>query len=124
MRARRGEFDVVVAQYHDQGLILMKYLGVDKGVNIIVGLPFVRTSVDRRTAFDIAGTGLADLTSLPRARPGLLAAGSPTSTPLTLSTYQAQNVVAVMFAPASGEPRLDQETSELFSSPLSHPFSR
>jgi 4-hydroxythreonine-4-phosphate dehydrogenase len=64
MRARRGEFDVVVAQYHDQGLIPVKYLGVDQGVNITVGLPFVRTSVDHGTAFDIAGKGLADHSSL------------------------------------------------------------
>ncbi|WP_082399980.1 4-hydroxythreonine-4-phosphate dehydrogenase PdxA, partial [Achromobacter ruhlandii] len=54
MRARRGEFDIVVAQYHDQGLIPVKYLGVDHGVNVTVGLPFVRTSVDHGTAFDIA----------------------------------------------------------------------
>ena len=64
MRARRGEFDVVVAQYHDQGLIPIKYLGIDEGVNITVGLPFVRTSVDHGTAFDIAGTGRADHASL------------------------------------------------------------
>ncbi len=64
MRARRGEFDVVVAQYHDQGLIPVKYLGIDEGVNITVGLPFVRTSVDHGTAFDIAGSGLADHASL------------------------------------------------------------
>jgi len=64
MRARRGEFDIVVAQYHDQGLIPVKYLGVDKGVNITVGLPFVRTSVDHGTAFDIAGQGVADPASL------------------------------------------------------------
>jgi 4-hydroxythreonine-4-phosphate dehydrogenase len=64
MRARRGEFDVVVAQYHDQGLIPVKYLGLDEGVNITVGLPFVRTSVDHGTAFDIAGKGLADHASL------------------------------------------------------------
>ncbi len=67
MRARRGEFDVVVAQYHDQGLIPVKYLGVDQGVNITVGLPFVRTSVDHGTAFDIAGTGKADPSSLRQA---------------------------------------------------------
>jgi 4-hydroxythreonine-4-phosphate dehydrogenase len=60
MRARSGEFDVVVAQYHDQGLIPLKYLGLDHGVNITVGLPFVRTSVDHGTAFDIAGHGVAD----------------------------------------------------------------
>lgn len=64
MRARRGEFDVVVAQYHDQGLIPIKYLGIDRGVNITVGLPFVRTSVDHGTAFDIAGTNRADPASL------------------------------------------------------------
>ena len=64
MRARRGAFDVVVAQYHDQGLIPVKYLGLDEGVNITVGLPFVRTSVDHGTAFDIAGTGRADHGSL------------------------------------------------------------
>ncbi|WP_199740076.1 4-hydroxythreonine-4-phosphate dehydrogenase PdxA [Acidovorax sp. FJL06] len=64
MRARRGAFDIVVAQYHDQGLIPVKYLGVDQGVNITVGLPFVRTSVDHGTAFDIAGTGRADASSL------------------------------------------------------------
>lgn len=64
MRARRGEFDVVVAQYHDQGLIPVKYLGLDHGVNITVGLPFVRTSVDHGTAFEIAGTGQASAESL------------------------------------------------------------
>jgi 4-hydroxythreonine-4-phosphate dehydrogenase len=64
MRARKGEFDVVVAQYHDQGLIPVKYLGVENGVNITVGLPFIRTSVDHGTAFDIAGLGIADPASL------------------------------------------------------------
>jgi 4-hydroxythreonine-4-phosphate dehydrogenase len=64
MRARNGEFDVVVAQYHDQGLIPIKYLGIAHGVNVTIGLPFVRTSVDHGTAFDIAGTGTADHTSL------------------------------------------------------------
>lgn len=64
MRARRGEFDIVVAQYHDQGLIPIKYLGIDHGVNVTVGLPFVRTSVDHGTAFDIAGQGIADPSSL------------------------------------------------------------
>ncbi|SHI26458.1 4-hydroxythreonine-4-phosphate dehydrogenase [Pollutimonas bauzanensis] len=64
MRARQGEFDIVVAQYHDQGLIPVKYLGVDQGVNVTVGLPFVRTSVDHGTAFDIAGQGIADPSSL------------------------------------------------------------
>ena len=64
MHARQGRFDIVVAQYHDQGLIPVKYLGVDEGVNITVGLPFVRTSVDHGTAFDIAGTGKASHASL------------------------------------------------------------
>jgi len=64
MRARQGEFDIVVAQYHDQGLIPIKYLGLDQGVNTTVGLPFVRTSVDHGTAFDIAGLGIADPSSL------------------------------------------------------------
>jgi 4-hydroxythreonine-4-phosphate dehydrogenase len=64
MRARRGEFDVVVAQHHDQGLIPVKYLGIEQGVNITVGLPFIRTSVDHGTAFDIAGTGRAEHVSL------------------------------------------------------------
>jgi 4-hydroxythreonine-4-phosphate dehydrogenase len=64
MQARQGRFDVVVAQYHDQGLIPVKYLGVDTGVNMTLGLPFVRTSVDHGTAFDIAGKGMADASSL------------------------------------------------------------
>jgi 4-hydroxythreonine-4-phosphate dehydrogenase len=60
MQARQGRFDIVVAQYHDQGLIPVKYLGLEKGVNITLGLPFVRTSPDHGTAFDIAGRGIAD----------------------------------------------------------------
>ncbi|RYF69072.1 MAG: 4-hydroxythreonine-4-phosphate dehydrogenase PdxA, partial [Comamonadaceae bacterium] len=64
MRARRGTFDAVVAMYHDQGLIPVKYLGVEKGVNVTLGLPLVRTSPDHGTAFDIAGTGQADASSL------------------------------------------------------------
>jgi 4-hydroxythreonine-4-phosphate dehydrogenase len=64
MQARNGRFDVVVAQYHDQGLIPVKYLGLDKGVNITLGLPFVRTSPDHGTAFDIAGRGIADPSSM------------------------------------------------------------
>jgi 4-hydroxythreonine-4-phosphate dehydrogenase len=69
MRARAkangaGEFDVVVAMYHDQGLIPVKYLGVEKGVNVTLGLPLVRTSPDHGTAFDIAGSGRADPSSL------------------------------------------------------------
>ena len=69
MRARStpgqpGEFDVVIAMYHDQGLIPVKYLGVDKGVNVTLGLPLVRTSPDHGTAFDIAGQGVAGAESL------------------------------------------------------------
>lgn len=69
MRARQktsGEraFDVVIAMYHDQGLIPVKYLGVEDGVNVTLGLPLVRTSPDHGTAFDIAGTGKADPRSL------------------------------------------------------------
>ena len=64
MRARRGEFDLVVAMTHDHGLIPVKYLGVEEGVNVTLGLPFVRTSPDHGTAFDIAGTGRADESSL------------------------------------------------------------
>ena len=64
MRARRGEFDVVVAMTHDHGLIPVKYLGVEEGVNVTLGLPFVRTSPDHGTAFDIAGRGIADSSSL------------------------------------------------------------
>ena len=69
MRARHapghpGEFDLVVAMTHDHGLIPVKYLGVEEGVNVTLGLPFVRTSPDHGTAFDIAGTGRADSASL------------------------------------------------------------
>lgn len=64
MRARSvagqgGEFDVVIAMYHDQGLIPIKYLGLDHGVNVTLGLPYVRTSPDHGTAFDLAGKGQA-----------------------------------------------------------------
>jgi 4-phospho-D-threonate 3-dehydrogenase / 4-phospho-D-erythronate 3-dehydrogenase len=63
-RAGRGDFDIVVAMYHDQGHGPVKVLGIDEGVNITVGLPVIRTSVDHGTAFDIAGTGKADERSL------------------------------------------------------------
>ncbi len=59
-RAARGEFDAVVAMYHDQGLIPLKLLHFDRAVNITLGLPFIRTSVDHGTAFDIAGRHRAD----------------------------------------------------------------
>ncbi len=69
MRAREapghpGAFDFVVAMTHDHGLIPVKYLGVEQGVNVTLGLPFVRTSPDHGTAFDLAGTGRADPSSL------------------------------------------------------------
>jgi len=63
-RASRGDFDCVVAMYHDQGHGPVKVLGIEAGVNITVGLPVVRTSVDHGTAFDIAGTGKADERSM------------------------------------------------------------
>jgi 4-hydroxythreonine-4-phosphate dehydrogenase len=63
-RAIRGDFDLVVAMYHDQGHCPIKVLGLDAGVNITLGLPVIRTSVDHGTAFDIAGTGKADERSL------------------------------------------------------------
>ncbi|MDX1292944.1 MAG: 4-hydroxythreonine-4-phosphate dehydrogenase PdxA, partial [Hyphomonas sp.] len=63
-RAIRGDFDIVVAMYHDQGHCPVKVLGIESGVNITVGLPVIRTSVDHGTAFDIAGTGKADERSL------------------------------------------------------------
>ena len=66
-RAGRGDFDLVVAMYHDQGHGPVKVLGLEAGVNITVGLPFVRTSVDHGTAFDIAGTGKADERSMVQA---------------------------------------------------------
>ena len=67
MRAKRGEFDLVVAQYHDQGLIPIKLGGLSEGVNVTVGLPFIRTSPDHGTAFDLAGRGLADPSSFTEA---------------------------------------------------------
>jgi len=74
MRARQGSFDVVVAMYHDQGLIPVKLLGLENGVNTTLGLPFVRTSPDHGTAFDIAGTGRASASSLVAAIDAALAA--------------------------------------------------
>lgn len=64
VRASRGAFDVVVACYHDQGLIPVKLLAFGQAVNVTIGLPIVRTSVDHGTAFDIAGRGLADAGSM------------------------------------------------------------
>ena len=72
MRARQKvgiqrEFDVVVAMYHDQGLIPVKYLGVEQGVNVTLGLPLIRTSPDHGTAMDLAGQGVADASSMVQA---------------------------------------------------------
>ena len=64
VRARRGEFDGVVAMYHDQGHIALKLLGGPHAVNISAGLPIVRTSVAHGTAYDIAGKGIADAKGL------------------------------------------------------------
>jgi 4-hydroxythreonine-4-phosphate dehydrogenase len=58
------DFDVVISMYHDQGLIPVKYLGVEKGVNVTLGLPYLRTSPDHGTAFDIAGKGIASAASV------------------------------------------------------------
>ena len=64
VRAMRGEFDAVIACYHDQGLIPVKLVAFGQAVNVTLGLPIVRTSVDHGTAFDIAGRGIADPSSL------------------------------------------------------------
>jgi 4-hydroxythreonine-4-phosphate dehydrogenase len=64
VRAQRGEFDVVIACYHDQGLIPVKLVAFGQAVNVTLGLPIVRTSVDHGTAFDIAGKGIADAGSM------------------------------------------------------------
>jgi 4-hydroxythreonine-4-phosphate dehydrogenase len=64
VRARRGEYDVVIACYHDQGLIPVKLVAFGRAVNVTLGLPIIRTSVDHGTAFDIAGNGVADAGSM------------------------------------------------------------
>ena len=64
VRALNGEFDAVVACYHDQGLIPIKMVAFGQAVNVTLGLPIVRTSVDHGTAYDIAGTGAADPSSM------------------------------------------------------------
>jgi 4-hydroxythreonine-4-phosphate dehydrogenase len=63
-RRRRDEYDAVLAMYHDQGLIPLKMAAHGKAVNVTAGLPFVRTSPDHGTAFDIAGRGIADASSM------------------------------------------------------------
>ena len=64
LRAQRGEFDAVIACYHDQGMISVKCLSFGEAVNVTLGLPFIRTSVDHGTAFDIAGKGVAGHSSM------------------------------------------------------------
>ncbi|MCU0761702.1 MAG: 4-hydroxythreonine-4-phosphate dehydrogenase PdxA [Hydrogenophaga sp.] len=76
MRARQGAFDVVVAMYHDQGLIPVKLLGLDHGVNTTIGLPFIRTSPDHGTAMDLAGTARASEASLVAAIEAAMASSS------------------------------------------------
>jgi 4-hydroxythreonine-4-phosphate dehydrogenase len=79
VRAIRGDFDAVVACYHDQGLIPVKLVAFGRAVNVTLGLPIIRTSVDHGTAFDIAGKGIADPSSLVHAV--LLAARLAASSP-------------------------------------------
>lgn len=62
--AYKGEYDAVVAMYHDQGLVPLKMIGFDKGINWTLGLPFIRTSPDHGTAYDIAGQGIANPSSM------------------------------------------------------------
>jgi len=64
LRAARGEFDAVVALYHDQATVPVKSLSFGSAVNVTLGLPLIRTSVDHGTAFDIAGKGVADASSM------------------------------------------------------------
>ncbi|MGM0240136.1 4-hydroxythreonine-4-phosphate dehydrogenase PdxA [Enterococcus sp. AZ103] len=64
LKATKGEYDIVVAMYHDQGHIPMKLLAFDEGVNVTLGLPIIRASVDHGTAFDIAGKGIANESSM------------------------------------------------------------
>jgi 4-hydroxythreonine-4-phosphate dehydrogenase len=64
VRALRGEFDAVLAPYHDVGMTAVKVAGFGRGVNVTLGLPFIRTSPDHGTAFDIAGQGVADSGSM------------------------------------------------------------
>jgi 4-hydroxythreonine-4-phosphate dehydrogenase len=86
LRAHRGEFDCVVACYHDQGLIPVKLLAFGQAVNVTIGLPIIRTSVDHGTAFDIAGQGVADPGSMieavrlaARLATGAVRGGQPTA---------------------------------------------
>ena len=80
VRASRGEFDAVIACYHDQGLIPVKLLAFGESVNVTLGLPIIRTSVDHGTAFDIAGKGVADPVEHDRGDAARRAAGGPRRT--------------------------------------------
>lgn len=93
MQARQGLFDVVIAQYHDQGLIPVKYMGLEHGVNTTLGLPFIRTSPDHGTAFDLAGRGIADPSSLKSAIQAALSAHSPSD----MEGFQQGNTVAIPY---------------------------
>lgn len=78
--AARGDYDLIVAMYHDQGHGPVKVLGIEAGVNLTVGLPVIRTSVDHGTAFDIAGTGVAEAGSMVEAlRQATVMATAPTA---------------------------------------------
>ena len=84
VRARDGEFDAVVAMYHDQGHIALKLLGMHRAVNVTLGLPIVRTSVAHGTAFDLAWQGRAETSSMIeaiRVAAGLAAAKMTNATP-------------------------------------------
>ena len=63
-RVFKGDFDIVVAMYHDQGLVPLKMIGFETGINWTLGLPFIRTSPDHGTAYDIAGQGIANPSSM------------------------------------------------------------
>ncbi len=90
VRALRGEFDLVVAMYHDQGHIPMKLIDFEGGVNVSLGLPIIRTSVDHGTAFDIAGRNLADATNMKAA--------------MRLAVRLAEGKFALAGAPGPGSP--------------------
>ncbi len=90
VRALRGEFDLVVAMYHDQGHIPMKLIDFEGGVNVSLGLPIIRTSVDHGTAFDIAGRNQADPTNMKAA--------------MRLAVRMAEGKFALAGAPGSGSP--------------------
>ncbi len=90
LRASRGEFDGVVAMYHDQGLIPVKLLAFDTAVNVTIGLPIIRTSPSHGTAFDIAGKGVASESSMKAAiRVAIEMAEKKTSRTCSSNTKQA-----------------------------------